>query len=906
MNPELEKLFDQAVSLAGTEREEFIARHCPDPALRHELEMLLDSDQGSGTFLQGAVMDAASSVLKDLEFSPGRRLGRYRVLSVIGHGGMGLVYLAERADGKFEQRVALKVLPAGPGQPFVAEQLQRECRILASLEHPNIARVLDADVTENGLPYFVMEYVDGQPIDRYCDEHKLSVRDRLRLLLPVCDAVHFAHQKLIVHRDLKPDNILVTRQGVPKLLDFGIAKVLNGVPVSPQNTATRFMTPEYASPEQALGDPVTTATDIYSLGGVLYKLLTGKSPHQLADKSPLEMARAISDAEVRKPSEFRRELAGDADSILLMALQQEPQRRYRSADQFAADLQSLLEKKPVMARPDTVWYRTRKYVRRHFLAVGMSAAIVLLLAAFSVLEGIQLRQTRSERDRANRERDLATRITSFMTGMFKMSDPSEARGNSITAREVLDKASKDISKEMAHDPEEQAEMMDVMGRVYYGLGLYKEAEPLLTQAVDIRSRVLGAEHPDTVASMAELARVLGMGGRVPEEEKLQRQVLDIRRRRLGPSNLATITAISQLANTLSAEGRLAEADPLAREVVDLRRRSQGSDSPITMDAVKYLALTLTREGKYAEAEALDRQVLDFNRRTEGANHPDVFLSSTRLASVLLHEGRYAEAESMLRESLDTSSRVLGPHHPFATTTKSLLAGLLEDTGRYPEAEELLREVLATRRWLAGAENSSTLNATYNLGQLLTNEGRCAEGEQLLRRTIEVGKRALGETHPLVLITMAELGATLDCEGHASAAAKVEREAMAALSHTMGQEQPETLESMVNLSAILMHQQHYVEAEQLARQAHDIDLRVLGLHDPHTAAATYALARINARQGRADASFSLLQESMDIGLAPNLARQIDNDPDLRSLHGDGRWSILLANARQHLLAVQKAN
>jgi eukaryotic-like serine/threonine-protein kinase len=906
MNPELEKLFDQAVSLAGTERDEFIARHCPDPALRRELEMLLSSDQGAETFLQGTVLNAASSMLEALTFSPGQRLGRYRVLSVIGRGGMGLVYLAERADGKFEQQVALKVLQNGSGQPLVAEQLQRECRILASLEHSNIARVLDADVTETGLPYFVMEYVDGQPIDRYCDDHKLSARDRLRVFLPVCDAVHVAHQKLIVHRDLKPDNILVTRQGIPKLLDFGIAKVLSEVPVSPQNTATRVMTPEYASPEQARGEPVTTGTDVYSLGGVLYKLLTGKAPHQLAGKSPLEMAHAISDEEVHKPSEFRRELAGDADSILLMALHKEPERRYRSVDQFAADLERLLERKPVLARPDTVWYRTRKYVRRHFLAVGMSAAIVLLLGAFFVLQGIQLRQTRSERDRANRERDRATRITSFMTGMFKMSDPSESRGNSITAREVLDKASKNISQEKGYDPEQQAQMMHVMGTVYYGLGLYKEAEPLLTQALDIRRRVLGQNHPDTVASLAELARVLGMAGRFPEEEKLQRQVVDIRRRTLGPANLDTITAISQLANTLSAEGRIGEADPLAREVVDLQRRGQGPDSPATMDAVKYLALTLTREGKYAEAEALDRQVLDFNRRTKGADHPDVFLSSTRLASVLLHEGRYAEAESLLRESLETSTRVLGPDHPFATTSKSLLAGLMEDTGRYSEAEELLRDVLATRRRVAGSENSSTLNAMYNLGQLLTIEGRCAEGSGLLSETIEAGKRVLGPAHPLVLIAMAELGATLDCEGHNVAAAKVEREALAGLSHTLGPEQPETMESMVNLAAILMHQQRFVEAEELARQAHDIGLRALGAHDPHTAAATYALARVNARQGRADASFSLLQESIDIGLAPNLNRQMDRDPDLRSLHGDTRWSSLLANAKQRVFAVQKTN
>src|SRR5215472_14643441 len=576
MNPDLEKLFDEAVSLTGTEREEFITRNCPDHGLRRELEKLLASDPGASAFLQNAVMDAASSVLQALTLSPGQRLGPYRVLSVIGRGGMGLVHLAERADGKFEQRVALKVLQSGPDQPFVAEQLQRECRILASLEHPNIARVLDADVTEDGVPYFVMEYVDGQPIDRYCEDHKLSLRDRLRVLLPVCDAVHLAHQKLIVHRDLKPDNILVTTQGVPKLLDFGIAKVLNDTSTAARNTSTRVLTPEYASPEQVRGEALNTASDVYSLGAVLYKLLTGVAPHPV--------------------------------------LRKEPVRRYRSVDQFATDIKNFLERKPVIARRDTVWYRSAKYVRRHALAVGFTAVLVVLLGVFSFLQARQLRRTSEERDRA-------TRITDFMTAMFKVSDPSQARGNTITVREILDKASNDIDKGMAQDPAQQAQMMHVMGAVYYGLGLSKEAESLWKKALDIRRRALGSDNPETVETMIQLSTVSTRA----EGDQLLRDAVEIRRRRLGPHHPDTLVPMGMLAGWLAAEGQLSDADKLARQVMDTRSRVRVPDSEATMESLRYITVVFIKEGKYSEAEQLDRQILDFHRRRHDADHPDALI-----------------------------------------------------------------------------------------------------------------------------------------------------------------------------------------------------------------------------------------------------------------------------------------
>lgn len=893
MNPDLEKLFDQAVSLNGTEREEFIAGNCPDPGLRRELEKLLASDPGASTFLQDTVLDAASSALQDLTFSHGQRLGPYRVLSVIGRGGMGLVYLAERADGKFEQRVALKVLQSGPDQPFVADQLQRECRILASLEHPNIARVLDADATENGVPYFVMEYVNGQPIDRYCDNRKLSFRDRLRVLLPVFDAVQVAHQKLIVHRDLKPDNILVTTQGVPKLLDFGIAKSLTDTSSAARMTSTRVLTPEYASPEQVRGEALSTATDVYSLGAILYKLLTGVAPHPVEGKSAAQVVHAICEEDIRKPSERRRELSGDLEHILEMALRKEPVRRYRSVDQFAADIENFLEQKPVIARRDTPWYRSSKYVRRHALAVGFATAIVVLLCVFSLLQARQLRKTTEERDRA-------TRITDFMTAMFKVSDPSQARGNTITAREILDKASKDIDKGMAQDPVQQAQMMHVMGTVYFGLGLTEEAESLWRKAFDIRRRTLGSDNPETVETMIQLSFVTDRA----EGEQLLRDAVEIRHRTLGPHNPDTLVPMSLLSGHLAMQGRLSEADQLARQVMDIRSRVHVPDSEAIMDSLEYLGGVFMREGKYSQADQLDRQILDFRRRRLDTDHPDVLSAESSLAWALWGEGRWSEAELLLRQAVETGRRVLGPDHFSQTNREYTLAEVLADEGRYDEAERLHRKVLEARRRTAGPSSAPAVNSMNSLAQILINDGRYSEADKLLWEAAEISVRQSGRKRPLHLIAIAELGVALDDEGRHYEAEKLERESFDGMSQTLGPEQPDTLKTSLSLAIILMHEGRNEEAGKLAQNVRETNRHVRGDRDPITAAATYTLACINAQQANLNDSFSLLQQSIDNGLAPNHLLQIEQTPDLKPLHGDPRWNGLALEAKEHAAAIVK--
>jgi len=523
MNAEVERLFEAALEIPPEQRAEFLSQRCTDADVRREVALLLEHDRGAETFLGHAVAGEAASVVRSLSFSRGERLGPYRILSVIGRGGMGLVYLAKRADGKFDQRVAIKVVQAGLGG-LLAGRLQQECRILASVEHPNIARLLDAGATSDSLPYFVMEYVAGRPIDRFCDERKLSPRECVQLMLPLCEAVQFAHQKLVVHRDLKPDNILVTAEGIPKLLDFGIAKVIGDAPAAALETVTRVLTPEYGSPEQVRGEPVTTSTDIYALGGVLYKLLTGSTPHQIEGKSPVDTLRAICEEDVRRPSSLRPELAGDLDHILQMALRKEPQRRYASADQFATDLRRWLEDKPVLASPDTVWYRSGKFLRRHWLGAIAAAIVLLALVTGAAVAAWQAR--RAER-RFEDVRHLANVfLFDFEQSIHNVPGATKARQLLVkTALEYLASLSKEASGDRALTRELAAayeKVGDIQGEPGVGnVGNTEGAVESYQQAVSLRQSLHDAESTDPairIAMAAGLVKLANVQARTPDLE----------------------------------------------------------------------------------------------------------------------------------------------------------------------------------------------------------------------------------------------------------------------------------------------------------------------------------------------------------------------------------------------------
>jgi serine/threonine protein kinase/tetratricopeptide (TPR) repeat protein len=646
------------------------------------------------------------------------QIGPYRLLQLIGEGGMGEVWLAEQKT-PIHRTVALKLIKAGMDTKAVVARFESERQALALMDHPNISRVYDAGSTPEGRPYFVMEYVPGLPITEYCDKHRLTVKERLELFMQVCDGVQHAHQKAIIHRDLKPSNVLVVEQenkAVPKIIDFGLAKA------TAQRLTDKTMftelgvmmgTPEYMSPEQADQSElnIDTRTDVYSLGVILYQLLVGVLPFEakaLRAQGMEAILRAIREQEPPKPStkirsmgpasadsaekrreeprSFARHLQGELDWITMQALEKDRTRRYGSPAELGADIERHLHDEPVFAHPPSAGYRAGKYFQRHRLGVAVAGVGVVLLFGFAVDQAVQLR-------RITRERDRADRITEFMTSMFKVSDPSEARGNSITAREILDKASTDIDTGLTKDPELQAHLMNVMGNVYINLGLYSRAQSLYEHTIEIRRRVLGPEHPDTLSSMNNLASVLDHQGRYAEAEKLYRETIDVKRRVLGPEHPDTLTSMWGLCVVLDHQGRYAEAEKLDRETIDVKRRVLGPEHPDTLRSMITLGNILTDEGRYPEAEKLDRETLQVESRVLGLEHVDTLMSMSNLGTILMEEAHYAEAEKLYLETLDVQKRILGPEHPDTAITTYNLGCIAAHLNQRDKALALLREAV---------------------------------------------------------------------------------------------------------------------------------------------------------------------------------------------------------------------
>jgi serine/threonine protein kinase len=707
-------------------------------------------------------------------------IGPYILIKKLGEGGMGQVWLAEQT-APVKRMVALKLVKGGLYNSRVIQRFESERQSLAMMNHPAIAKVFDAGTTKDGQPYFVMEYVDGLSITQYCDAKKLNVRDRLELFIQVCEGVQHAHQKAIIHRDLKPSNVLVVEvdgKPVPRIIDFGIAKAFSPQPADEQTLFTQmgtvigtrgFMSPEQADPNVL---DVDTRTDVYSLGVTLYVLLTGTLPfdpeqwkkkplddvlRQLREEDPPSPSAKLSaenkttkDCAMKRaaePWQLEAMLRGDLDWITLKALEKDRTRRYGTPTELAADLDRYLHNRPVVARPASTGYRLRKYVQRHRVGVGVAVGAAALLVAFAVVQTLQLRRTTIERDRAARERDRANRITDFMTGMFKVSDPSEARGKSITAREILDKASNDIDTGLVKDPDLQAQMMHVMATVFVNLGLYSQAQTLFRRAFEIRRSVLGPEHPNTLASMNGLGRTLDAEGHYAEAEELLRQSLDIERRVLGPEHPDTLMSMNGLANTLADEGHDAEAEKLYRQTFDIRRRVLGPENPDTLRSMANLGTNLQEQGRYPEAEQLQRETLEIDRRVLGPEHQDTLAGLDNLANTLYEEGRYGESKKLHREALDIKRRILGPEHPVTLLSMGNLASTLERMGQYPEAEKLFRQTLDIRRRVLGPEHPDTLLSMNDLGGILGKEGQFEVGEKLLRQTIEIQRRVLGPDHP---------------------------------------------------------------------------------------------------------------------------------------------------------------
>jgi len=832
MNPErwhrIEELFRTVADRPPAEREAHLTRVCAgDEELRREVLELL-AHETNDYFLEDPIKHATFAVTNEpADEMLGQLVGPYRLVRLIGRGGMGAVYEAERDDQQFDQRVALKLIKRGMDTDFVRVRFLRERQILAGLAHPHIARLFDGGTTSNGLPYFAMEMVAGKPITAYCQEGNLSLEARLILFRDVCAAVQHAHQKLVVHRDLKPSNILVTPDGTPKLLDFGIAKLLtpeSGEAHTLTETGTRLMTPDYASPEQVRGGQITTATDVYALGIVLYELLTEKRPYQFETYAPAEIERAICDTEAMRPSEMvgrqlgttaklARQLTGDLDNIVLMALRKEPARRYPSVENFSEDIRRYMEGLPVTARADTFTYRAGKFVRRH--RVGVAAAVLVML---SLLGGIfatayAARQARIERDRANQAAATAEAAIKSLTSVFEFADPGTAKGNAITAKELLDQGAEKVVRELKDQPAVQAKLMDTIGGLYQTIGVQDRAQQLMEESLKLRRQTFGAEHADVAASLHHLAALAYDKSDYTSSEAQFREALQMRSKLLGNESAEVADSMAGLGQTLNASGKFAEAESLVREALESRRRRLGPEHKDIAESLNGLGRVLSDQGKFSEAAEVYRQSLNIFLKLYGEEHPFVVNSMNNLAAMLHELGDYDAAEPLFRKSLALRQKLLGNEHPDVAVSLANLASLLQDKHQYDEAEHHYRQALDLRRKLFG-ENHLKLTVTMNnLATLLADKGDLDGCEALHRKTLAIRRKELGEDHYEVATSLHNIASVLYRKGNYAEAERLQRRAIAVYLKSLKPDHWMVHRSRSHLGVCLTKLKRYREAEE---------------------------------------------------------------------------------------------
>jgi len=819
----IEEIFRTAIDRPAGERDTYLTRACEgDEELRREVLSLLERDTAEDFICDPISNAALAFTAKSKNDLTGERIGPYRVTRLIGRGGMGAVYEAERDDEQFQQQVAIKIIKRGMDTDFVRDRFLRERQILASLDHPHIARLFDGGATQDGLPYFVMEFVAGEPITAYCRRHQLSVNEKLKLFRKVCSAVQHAHQRLVIHRDLKPSNILITEDGAPKLLDFGIAKLLSpDVSQADTRTATalRLMTPEYASPEQARGQAVATTTDVYSLGVVLYELLTERRPHEFKTYSPAEIERAFCETEIEEPSKvvgritgaptrLARSLAGDLDNIVLMAMRKEPERRYQSVEQFSEDIGRHLAGMPVMARKDTFGYRAGKLIRRHKAGVAILALLMILAVAMT----IQAARIARERDRANQAAATAQAVTQSLVAMFEVADPSKSRGNVITARELLDQGAEKVIRELKNQPAVQAKLLDTIGQLYQSIGLYDRAQSLLEEALKLQRQALGNEGLDVATTLDHLGTMARQKGDFPRSESLFREALIMRHKLLGKEHTDVAESMDNLGALLGDRGAFGEAEGLIREALALRRKLLGAEHNEVANSIGNLARFMFNTGRYKEAESLYREALAMRRKLFGPEHPLVASDLMDLGATLLEEGDFKGAETLFRDALAMNRKLLGEGHPDVTVSLVYLTYALRNLREYDEAEQLLRQELAALRKLFG-EGYSQLSAMSNLAKLLREKGNYEEAEAMNRQTLIMWRKLLGDENPTVGANLHELAVLLYLQGEYAEAEKTEWQAIDIFQKSFAPEHWRIQRCRSNLGACLVKLKRYREAEE---------------------------------------------------------------------------------------------
>lgn len=853
-------VFREMLELEPGERSAALDDRCgSDAELRRQVEELLRLADDPSTFLDqdGEHVREIRAAALDVPFEKnpiGERVGPYRIVSEIARGGMGIVYLAERDDGQFDQRLVVKLIRRGLATDEILLRFARERQILATLAHPNIARLLDGGVTDDGLPYFAMEYVDGEPIDQYCNNRRLSIQERLGLVIEVGRAVQYAHRNLVVHRDLKPTNIFVTTEGRIRLLDFGIARLLTEDQAGLTQTDTGPMTPEYASPEQLSGEVVTTASDVYQLGLVLYELLTGERPERddrLVETGPSKASAVAADAPDAEilaaeraitPKSLVRELRGDLDTILATALRPQPERRYATAEQFVEDLERTLGGRPISARADSVIYRMRRFVGRHQLAVVAAIAFAGILISYAVTVTRQARALQRERDLVRIEAATTNQVRDFLVGLFETADPSSPQAQTLTAQELLERGARRIDDELADEPEIRGELLDVIGKLYEKLGLYDLAAERLEQAIDVRRTIHGPRSKEVATSLLRLGDVRREQGEYDAAELLIRDSLRIRRQVFDDDTVPIAQALRQLGLLDAERGEYDRAEPTLREALEIYRTNVGEVNRDYLTTLANLALSLKWKGDFDAAGPLLHRCTELARRIYGGRHLDLAWAIERQGVFEGQRGDFEAAEPLLHEALRMATDLLGEDHPDVALMTNNLGKLYSVSDRPADAEPFLRRALEINRRLFGERHRRVATNLANLGVIVDDLGRNEEASTLLEESVATRRSLLGPTHPDTILGIHYLARSRLRAGHPGQAWALYRQAIEPARSNWESGHPFRADVLAGAGEAALGAGRPREAVDLLTEALDARRRILPPDHPDATQAARLLAR----------------------------------------------------------------
>ncbi|HEX2443766.1 MAG TPA: serine/threonine-protein kinase [Vicinamibacterales bacterium] len=823
----VQALFHTALDRPPEERADLLRASCDgDEQLVADVLALIDADGAGAPWLDKGVGQAAAGIFTEIDASgfPQNAFGLYRIKHVLGEGGMGVVYLAEHSG--IGSLAAIKILRDAWLSPARRDRFAAEQRLLAHLNHPSIALLHHADTLADGTPWFVMEYVEGVPLTEYCRTHGTSIEGRLELFRAVCEAVQHAHGHAVIHRDLKPSNILVRNDGTVKLLDFGIAKQLESVDATVDQTRTnlRLMTPAYAAPEQIRGERVGIHTDTYALGVILYELLTNRLPFDLSNRTPSEALSIVADAEPERPSAVaRRAAAGDQaiprarangrtawadlDVLCLTAMRKDPQRRYQTVEALIRDINHYFAGEPLEARPDSLRYRMGKFVRRHRSPVIAAAAALTIAVGLVVFYTVRLTTVRNL---AVAEAERAQRIQRFMLSLFEGGDASAGPSEDLRVATLIDRGVQE-ARGLSAEPGVQAELYGALGEISQRLGNFTQADTLLQTALDQRRVLYGGDHPDVAASLVALGLLRADQAKYDDAERLARSGLEQAKRLLPPDHPEVAAATAAVGHVLVERGTYAQATVVLDEAVRLYSARQ-STSPELADALYELSNAHFYQGHWADAESLTKRVLAMHQTIYGARHPHVADDLVNLGAIQHEQGRYKEAERYYRDALTIIRSWFGPDHHRTGSSLTMLGRNLVRQQRFDEADALLEQALAIQERVFGPDHPRVASAVNDLGAVALQRDAFDDAEAAFRRMAGIYRKTYPKGHYLVGIAVSNLASVYLARKEYAEAERLFRDAIKIYRETLSDEHLNTGIARVKLGRSLLRQGRHAEAE----------------------------------------------------------------------------------------------